>query len=132
MNETGTLPFISANAILGVMTLMVISAPFLTPWQLFQQLCPYFNAQSPQCVMLQQQLQQQQQPFLSQPYQQQPQQQLCSDGSLPDVNGNCPIVQPQQPLASSPFIPGTPSSSPFSSLPGFPFSSSPSSAAPSP
>jgi hypothetical protein len=128
MNDTGTLPFISANATLGVMTLMVILAPFLTPWQLFQQLCPYFNAQSPQCVMLQQQLsqqQQQQQPFLSQPYQQpqQPQQQLCSDGSLPDANGNCPIIQP-------PFIPGAPSTSPFSSLPGFPSSSS--NAAPSP
>jgi hypothetical protein len=137
MNQTSsTLPFISANAILGLMTLMVIAAPFLTPWQLFQQLCPYFGAQSPQCAMIQQQLQQQQlqqgQPFLSQPYQQpqQPQQQLCSDGSLPDANGNCPIVQPQQPLASSPFIPGAPSSSPFSSLPGFPSSSS--SAAPSP
>jgi len=136
MNQTSTLPFISANMILGVITLMVISVPFLTPWQLFQQLCPYLGAQSPQCAMLQQQLQQQQQlgqPFLSQPYQQQqPQQQLCSDGSLPDANGNCPIVQPQQPLASSPFIPGSPSSStsPFSSLPGFPSSSS--SAAPSP
>jgi len=48
--------------------------------------------------MLQQQLsQQQQQPFLSQPYQQpqQPQQQLCSDGSLPDVNGNCPSIHQQ-------------------------------------
>jgi len=134
VNQTGTLPFISANAILGVMTLMVILAPFLTPWQLFQQLCPYFNAQSPQCVMLQQQLKQQQQlqqqqPFLPQPYpQQQPQQQLCSDGSLPDANGNCPLIQPQQPLASSPFIPGAPSSStsPFSSLPGFPSSAAPS------
>lgn len=111
--KTSTHQFISANVIL-VIIITLIGAPFLTPWQLFQQLCPYLSAQSSQCAMLQQQLsqqQQQQQPFLSQPYQQpqQPQQQLCSDGSLPDVNGNCPIVQPQQPLASSPFVPGTPS-----------------------
>jgi hypothetical protein len=30
----------------------------LTPWQLFQSLCPYFSNQSPQCAMLQQQQQQ--------------------------------------------------------------------------
>jgi hypothetical protein len=127
--------FILANIILAtIITLAWV--PFLTPWQLFQLLCPYLNAQSPQCNLLQQQLQQQQQqqPFLSQPYQQQPypQQQLCPDGSLPDVNGNCQSIQPQQPSASSLFIPGSPSSStsPFSSLPGFPSSSS--SAAPSP
>jgi hypothetical protein len=108
--KTSTHQFISANVIL-VIIITLIGAPFLTPWQLFQQLCPYLSAQSSQCAMLQQQLsQQQQQPFLSQPYQQpqQPQQQLCSDGSLPDANGNCQIIQPQQPLASSPFVPGTP------------------------
>jgi hypothetical protein len=67
MNQKSTLPFISANAILVVMTLIVVAAPFLTPWQLFQQLCPYFNSQSPQCAMLQQQLQQQQ-ALASSPY----------------------------------------------------------------
>jgi hypothetical protein len=125
--------FILANMILAII-ITLVWIPFLTPWQLFQQLCPYLSAQSPQCAMLQQQLQQQQQqqPFLSQPYQQQPypQQQLCSDGSLPDANGNCPTIQPQQPATSSPYIPGVPSTSPFSSLPGFPSSSS--STAPSP
>jgi hypothetical protein len=89
--------FIAANMILAII-ITLVGAPFLTPWQLFQQLCPYFSAQSPQCAMLQQQ-----QPFLSQPYpQQQPQQQICPDGSLPDVNGNCPIIQQQQPSASLP------------------------------
>jgi hypothetical protein len=112
MNEkisSSTSHFIYANSILVVIVITLIGAPFLTPWQLFQQLCPYLNAQSPQCNLLQQQLQQQQQqqPFLSQPYQQQPypQQQLCPDGSLPDVNGNCQSIQPQQPSASLPYIP---------------------------
>src|ERR1051325_5912741 len=115
------------SATLFCSTIIILMAiPTLTPWQLFQSMCQYIGAQSPQCQAFTQQQQPQQQ-FLSQPYQQQqPQQQLCSDGSLPDVNGNCPIIQPQQPLASSPFIPGAPSTStsPFSSLPGFPSSSS--------
>jgi hypothetical protein len=97
MNQISTLSFLSANAILGAAIVVVIASPFLTPWQLFQQLCPYFNAQSPQCTMLQQQLQQQ-----------------------------------QQPATSSPYTSGAPSTSPFSSLPGFPSSSSSVAPAPSP
>jgi predicted negative regulator of RcsB-dependent stress response len=92
--KTSTHQFISANVIL-VIIIALIGAPFLTPWQLFQQLCPYFNSQSPQCAMFQQQLQQQQ----------------------------------QQALSSSPYTTGAPSTSAFSSLPGFPSSSS---TAPSP
>jgi hypothetical protein len=81
----------------------------LTPWQLFKALCPYVSAQSPQCIQLyqqqQQQLQQQQQqPFTGQqPFStQQPQQQLCPDGSQPDANGNCPTTQQQTlPIANA-------------------------------
>jgi hypothetical protein len=41
----------------GIVTLISISA--VTPWQLFQSMCPYIGAQSPQCAFLQQQLLQQ-------------------------------------------------------------------------
>jgi hypothetical protein len=67
MNEKGSISLISASAIL-VLIMTPLVASFLTPWQLFQQLCPYFGAQSPQCAMLQQQQQQQQQALSSSPY----------------------------------------------------------------
>ena len=35
----------------GIVTLISISA--VTPWQLFQSMCPYIGAQSPQCAFLQ-------------------------------------------------------------------------------
>jgi hypothetical protein len=59
--------------LLPTMTLIAVSV--LTPWQLFQSLCPYVSAQSSQCLgtgTQQQQpfTQQQQQPFTQQ--QQQP------------------------------------------------------------
>ena len=54
MTETRSLPLICASTILVVIMTPLV-ASFLTPWQLFQQLCPYFGAQSPQCTMLQQQ-----------------------------------------------------------------------------
>ena len=96
--------------ILAGITMIPISAN--SPWQLFQHMCPYLSAQSPQCAMVnnqqlpqpQQPYPQQQQPILPQPQQpilpqpQQPipqQQQLCPDGSQPDVNGICPIPQQQ-------------------------------------
>jgi hypothetical protein len=75
--------------LLAGMMIIIAIIPSITPWQLFQSMCPYIGAQSPQCQALTQQLQQQ--PFLSQPYQQPYQQQSCPNGSLPDVNGNCPI-----------------------------------------
>jgi hypothetical protein len=75
--------------LLAGMMIIIAIIPSITPWQLFQSMCPYIGAQSPQCQAFTQQLQQQ--PFLSQPYQQPYQQQLCPNGSLPEVNGNCPI-----------------------------------------
>jgi hypothetical protein len=78
--------------LLAGMMIIIAIIPSITPWQLFQSMCPYIGAQSPQCQVFTQQqqpYQQQQQPFLSQP---QPyQQQQCPNGSLPDVNGSCPI-----------------------------------------
>jgi hypothetical protein len=70
-----------------IMGLMTVSA--MTPWQLFQSLCPYVSAQSSQCLGTgtQQQpftQQQQQQPFTQQ-QQQQPftQQQPPSTAVIP-------------------------------------------------
>jgi hypothetical protein len=99
MNETRT-SFISACIILVIMTL--IAVPFLSPWQLFRSLCPYFSPQSPQCAMLQQQLQQQQ-----------------------------PYATQQQPPVSSSAIGGAPSTSTSTFSPGLP-SSSTTTTAPSP
>lgn len=99
--------------------IIIMAVPSISPWQLFQSMCPYLGAQSPQCQAFMQQLQQQlqqQQPFLSQPqvpqvqqpyqpYQQQPQQQqpiVCPDGSIVDSNGNCPVIQQQQPQQPQP------------------------------
>jgi DNA segregation ATPase FtsK/SpoIIIE, S-DNA-T family len=109
--------------ILAGITMIPISAN--SPWQLFQHMCPYLSAQSPQCAMVnnqqlpqpqqpypqqqqpypqqqqpypqqQQPYPQQQQPILPQPQQPIPQQQqLCPDGSQPDANGICPIPQQQ-------------------------------------
>jgi hypothetical protein len=59
MYEIKSLVFIFPIGItITIMASMSVQA--MTPWQLFQSLCPYFSAQSPQCAMLQQQLQQQQ------------------------------------------------------------------------
>jgi len=66
INEKGSLTLISASATLALVIMTPLVASFLTPWQLFQQLCPYSGAQSPQCAMLQQQ--QQQQALASSPY----------------------------------------------------------------
>jgi len=52
------------------MGLIALSA--LTPWQLFQSLCPYVSTQSSQCLGTGTQQQQQQQPFTQQQQQQQP------------------------------------------------------------
>jgi hypothetical protein len=102
---------VKASPFLFTTVIALMAIPALSPWQLFQSMCPYFSAQSPQCAMLlrQQQLQTQQQlpsqqqqlPILPQPQQQQllpyqQQQQLCPDGSQPDATGNCPITQQQQ------------------------------------
>jgi hypothetical protein len=95
---------VKASPFLFATVIALMAIPALSPWQLFQSMCPYFSAQSPQCAMLlrQQQLQTQQQlPILPQPQQQQllpyqQQQQLCPDGSQPDATGNCPITQQQQ------------------------------------
>src|ERR1051326_1434660 len=92
----------------SILMIMIIAMPSITPWQLFQSICPYLGTQSPQCptsAQLQQQpyqqpYQQQSPPSQSQPpqqqppYQQQPQQSLpipssCPNGSAPDINGNC-------------------------------------------
>jgi hypothetical protein len=64
------------NFIFLLPTMALIAVSVLTPWQLFQSLCPYVSAQSSQCLGTgtQQQpfsQQQQQQPF-SQQQQQQP------------------------------------------------------------
>jgi hypothetical protein len=48
----------------------LIAVSVLTPWQLFQSLCPYVRAQSSQCLGTGTQ-QQQQQPFTQQQQQQQ-------------------------------------------------------------
>jgi hypothetical protein len=84
-----------SSSIIITLIAIVIPSLILTPWQLFQSICPYLSMQSPQCQAFTQQ--QQQQPFLPQsplplpsPQQQTP---LCPDGSIPDANGNCPINQ---------------------------------------
>ncbi|MGB7955404.1 MAG: hypothetical protein WCF23_15605 [Candidatus Nitrosopolaris sp.] len=46
-------------------TITLIAVSVLTPWQLFQSLCPYVSAQSSQCLGTGTQ-QQQQQPFTQQ------------------------------------------------------------------
>src|ERR1041385_2525759 len=92
----------------SIIMTMIMTIPSITPWQLFQSICPYLGTQSPQCPTSpyqqpQQPYQQPQQPFQSQPqqqpYQQQPQQpqqpQQCPIGSAPDINGNCQIIEPQ-------------------------------------
>jgi hypothetical protein len=111
----------------GTMMIVITAIPSITPWQLFQSICPYLGMQSPQCPTLPYQ-QQQQQPYQQQqqqPYQQPPQQQLCPTGSAPDINGNCQIIQqqqqPQQPLTSAPITAGPPS--PSTSSPQLPSSS---------
>lgn len=77
--------------ILAGITMMPISAN--SPWQMFQYMCPYLSAQSPQCAMIYHQQipqqQQQQQTYLPQP--QQPQQ-LYPQQQQPI------LPQPQQPI----------------------------------
>ncbi|MGB7636148.1 MAG: hypothetical protein WBL88_01100 [Nitrososphaeraceae archaeon] len=58
----------------------MISISAVTPWQLFQSLCPYIGAQSPQCAFLQQQL-------LQQPLSQQQQ--------IPPQSTTSPFTSPQ-------------------------------------
>ena len=74
----------------GIVTLISISA--VTPWQLFQSMCPYIGAQSPQCAFLQQQqLQQlQQQQPLSQQQQQIPPQSTTSPFTSPQLGSSPP------------------------------------------
>jgi hypothetical protein len=86
----------------STMMIMVTAIPSITPWQLFQSMCPYLGMQSPQCPNFPYQ---QQQPY------QQPQQQLCPNGSAPDINGNCQIIQQQQLPTSIPNTVGPPSPS---------------------
>jgi hypothetical protein len=90
----------------GIVTLISISA--VTPWQLFQSLCPYIGAQSPQCAFLQQQLLQQP---LSQQQQIPPQPttpQFTSPqvGSPPTLTPTPPTLTPTPPtLTPTPPIP---------------------------
>jgi hypothetical protein len=94
---------------IGVMAFIAASA--MTPWQLFQSLCPYFSSQSPECALLQQQqplLQQplQQQPLQQQPLQQQPlQQQPLQQQPVPSTT--LPFTSPQI-VPPSTFTPTTP------------------------
>jgi hypothetical protein len=59
------------NFIFLLPTMALIAVSVLTPWQLFQSLCPYVSAQSSQCLgtgtqQQQQPFTQQQQPFTQQ------------------------------------------------------------------
>lgn len=76
----------------GIMILIFISA--VTPWQLFQSLCPYIGAQSPQCAFLQQQLQQQQIPL--------------SQQQIPPQSTTSPFTSPQLGLPPTTSTPTTP------------------------
>jgi hypothetical protein len=72
------------NFIFLLPTMALVAVSVLTPWQLFQSLCPYVSAQSSQCLGTG--IQQQQQPFTQQqqqPFTQQQQQ---------------PFTQQQQPF----------------------------------
>jgi hypothetical protein len=98
----------------AIMGLIAVSA--LTPWQLFQSLCPYVSAQSSQChgIGTQQQqqpfTQQQQQPFTQQqqqPFTQQQQQPFTQQQQQPFTQQQQqPFTQQQQP--STTIIPTTP------------------------
>jgi hypothetical protein len=90
MTKGHTILFSSMIIMVALMAITIITPSLtLTPWQLFQSMCPSLGTQSPQCAAFTQQ-------------------------------------QQQQALSSSPYTAGAPSSStsPFSSLPGFPSSSS--------
>jgi hypothetical protein len=93
--------------LLPTMTLIAVSV--LTPWQLFQSLCPYVSAQSSQCLGTgtQQQpftQQQQQQPFTQQQQQQQPFTQQQQQQPFTQQQQQQPFTQ-QQP--STTVIPST-------------------------
>jgi hypothetical protein len=82
--------------ITGLVIVVVAVSSGLTPWQLFQSLCPYFSLQSPQCAILQQQLQ----PFLQQ---QVPSTspQIVSPAQPPITSMSPQIVSPAQPPITS-------------------------------
>jgi hypothetical protein len=143
--QAGSFNIMKGYAILFSSTMMIVitAIPSITPWQLFQSICPYLGMQSPQCPTSPYQQQQQpyqqpqQQPYQQpqqQPYQQpqqqpyqQPQQQPCPNGSAPDVNGNCQIIQQQQQQSQQPptSVPNTagPPPPPSTSSPPVPSSS---------
>jgi hypothetical protein len=73
------------NFIFLLPTMALIAVSVLTPWQLFQSLCPYVSAQSSQCLGTGTQ-QQQQQPFTQQqqqPFTQQQQQPFTQQQQQP-------------------------------------------------
>ena len=101
-------------ATITIMTAIVAvtAASGLTPWQLFQALCPYISPQSPECAMLQQQLQLQQQQLYQQQQQLQQQQQQQQIPSTTVPSTTVPFTSPQvispAPPPSTTFTPTTP------------------------
>jgi hypothetical protein len=91
-----------------IMGLIAVSA--MTPWQLFQSLCPYVSAQSSQCHGIGTQ-QQQQQPFTQQqqqPFTQQQQQPFTQQQQQPFTQQQQQPFTQQQQIPSTTVIPSTP------------------------